>query len=210
MWYVFDEHRNLADKDSSIVTGIYKQGETCTFDGIEVYCLLGSADTDHPLFVDKNHDLSYYFAGDDFLNTSESMDAINSTAKYGYEWGGQDIKTGVTATTVGSGLSNTNSLIELNLQPFTPDWHVVWDKVNEFRQSHSNNWFVPSLDELDLIYENRANLSNISTVLSGYPYYWSSSEASSHYAWYQYFGSGGQNSFTKAGANSRVRLCYTI
>ena len=35
---------------------------------------------------------------------------------------GYEVETGVTATAIGSGLSNTNSLIEMNLQPSTSGW----------------------------------------------------------------------------------------
>ena len=204
MWYIFDEHKNIADKDNLP----YYKGETYTFDGIEVYCLLGTADTDHPLFVDKNHDLSYYFAGSDYVDESEDIEVINTTNKYGYEWGGYNITTGITTTAVGTGLSNTNSLIEMNLQPNTSSWYVVWGKIKEFRESHSNQWFLPSEDELNLIYKARSNLSNLST--STCPFYWSSSEYSPNFAWRIGFSGGSQNGVNKAGHNSRVRLCYTI
>ena len=211
MWYVFDEHRNLADKDGAIVTGIYNQGETYTFDGIEVYCLLGTGEADHPLFVDKNHDLSYYFAGSDFLNTSEGSSIISNAAKYGYEWGGYGTKTGITSTDIGTGLANTNSLIAMNLQPSTSGWNVLWNKVQDFRTSYGHNWFVPSKDELNLVYQQKASLTNITdSDAKGYNYYWSSSERSSYVAWSQYFNPGGQYTDDKNYHSGRARLCYTI
>ena len=206
MWYVFDEHRNIADKDNLPNKSTYTAGKTYTFDNVEVYCLLGTADTDHPLFVDKKHDLSYYVNGSDWVN---SEDYTTSPGKYGYEWGGYNTKTGVTATAVGSGLSNTNSLIAKNLQPRTSGWYVVWDKIKEFRQSHSDKWFLPSKDELNLIYKARNNLSNLSTS-STEPMYWASSEYSGQYVCYQTFYNGGQNYTTKNDHHVRSRLCYTI
>ena len=205
MWYVFDGRRNLADKDN-LPEPIYITGETYTFDGIEVYCLLGTADTDHPLFVDKNHDLSYYVNSSDWV---DSKDYNTSPGTYGYEWGGYGTTVNIKDTNVGSGLSNTNSLIEMNLQPRESGWYVIWDKIKEFRQDHSDQWFLPSKDELNLIYEARSNLSNLST--SSYPYYWSSSEYSSDYTWYQAFSTGSQH-FTsfKYFHDTRSRLCYTI
>ena len=205
MWYVFDEHKNLADKDNLPV--IYTVGETYIFDDIETYCLLGTADSDHPLFVDKNHDLSYYVNGSDYV---DSDDWNTSPGTFGYEWGGRGTTTGITDTSIGSGLSNTNSLIDMNLQPNTAGWYVVWDKIKEFRQNHSDNWFLPSKDELNLVYEARSNLSNLSLTTN--PYYWSSSEYeySSNNAWYQYFTNGGQNTYTKGTHIRRSRLCYTI
>ena len=115
-------------------------GDTITLDEIEVY-VLAAMDEDGTwdstsgavgveyIGVDKNHDLSYYFAGSDFVDEFESPDTINTANKYGYEWGRLGVETEVTATIIGSGLSNTNSLIEMNLQPNTAGWHVVWDKI---------------------------------------------------------------------------------
>lgn len=212
MWYVFDGHKNIADKDNLP----YIKGETYIFDDIEVYCLLGSADTDHPLFVDKNHDLSYYFTGSDYMDESVSPFIINSTNKYGYEWGGYGVETGINAAGIGSGLSNTNSLIEMNLQPDVGGWYVIWDKIKEFRQSHSDNWFVPSKDELNLIYEARSSLGGLTTINDDNknPFYWSSSEiptaATSTYAYFQEFNNGSQYTNRKNFHNRRSRLCYTI
>lgn len=190
-------------------------GDTVTLDEIEVYVLaakdedgtwnsdVGATGVEY-IGVDKNHDLSYYFAGSDYVDVDDidenERPTINNDNKYGYEWGGYGTETGITATAVGSGLSNTNSLVGMNLQPSTPGWYIVWDKIKEFRESHSNNWFLPSNDELNLIYEDvRINLSNLS--LKTNPYYWSSSEFSSTNAWHQSFYSG-----NKGGHNKRVRL----
>lgn len=205
MWYVFNKHKNLADKDN-----VYTAGETYIFDGVEVYCLLGTGEADHPLFVDKNHDLSYYVNGSDWVDSS---DYDTSPGTYGYEWGGYGTETGIQDTAVGTGLSNTNQLISKNLQPDTSGWYVVWDKVNEFRQSHSDKWFVPSQDELNLVYENRSSLNNLSLNVNHF--YWSSSEYSSgtackRTALCQYFGSGYQDFYSKFIHFIRSRLCYTI
>lgn len=197
------------------------KGITCSIDGIECYGLYGKIKKisfqekvvykgiGESIFVDKNHDLSYYFAGSDYVNETESSSIINTSSKYGYEWGGYDTSV-YTAADIGSGLSNTNSLIEMDLQPHTSSWHVVWNKIKEFRQNCSDKWFLPSKDELNLIYEARANLSNLST--STIPYYWSSSEYpgfdySSYFAWYQSFNYGFQYGFYKYAHNRRSRLC---
>ena len=196
MWYVFDEHKNIADKDNAP----YMAGSTHIFDGIEVYCLLGTADGG-PLFVDKNHDLSYYVNGSDWVDSSDAA----SPGTFGYEWGGYEITTNIKDTDVGSGLSNTNSLIEMNLQPDTSGWYVIWDKIKEFRQSHSDKWFLPSQDELNLIYEARSNLSNLSTLTQ--PYYWSSSEYSSNGVRDQNFSNGVHGTLWKIRHYGRSRLC---
>ena len=160
--------------------------------------------------VDKNHDLSYYMEGNDFLNTEES-DAISTEAKYGYEWGGYGLATDIQDTAVGTGLTNTNELIEMNLQPDTEDWPVIWDKVEEFRNTHGPNWFVPSKDELNLIYRNRFNnvLNNLS-ISNNTTLYWTSSEDDGIYhtgAWAQLIDRGPDTHTNKNYHNSRVRLC---
>lgn len=182
-------------------------------DGIEVLVLAaltdgetwvateGTTGTEY-IGVDKNHDLSWYVNGSDYVDSSDYNQAPGT---FGYEWGGYGIETGVQDTAVGTGLSNTNALIEMNLQPNTSGWWVVWDKVEEFRQSHSDNWFMPSKDELNLVFKNKSNLSNLS--LNTYHYYWSSSEYSSGFVWRQYFNSGYQDGSGKFGLYYRDRLC---
>ena len=120
--------------------------------------------------------------------------------------GGYGTETGIQDTAVGTGLTNTNALIGMNLRPKTSGWYVVWDKVMDFRSTYGHNWFVPSKDELNLIYENRANLSNLS--LNTNFWYWSSSESSTNYAVRAFFNAGILSGYQKDGHTLRVRLCY--
>lgn len=154
------------------------------------------------IFVDKNHDLSYYIYENDWKN-SINYNVFPGT--FGYEWGGYGIETGTTAADIGTGLSNTNFLIEMDLQPKIEGWYVVWDKIKEFRTFHSNNWFLPSKDELSLIYKARLNLNNLSSSID--PYYWSSSERSSTSVWCHTFYDGSQLGSGKLDRNTRTRLC---
>lgn len=155
--------------------------------------------------VDKNHDLSYYVNRSDWV---DSEDYKTSPGTFGYEWGGYRTETGIQDTTIGTGLNNTNQLISKNLQPYTSGWYVVWDKIEEFRQSHSDKWFLPSKDELNLIYEARNNLSNLSLNKSAG--YWSSSEATMSLVWRQLFNDGSQNDLHKNTHSFRSRLCRYI
>lgn len=186
-----------------------KAGNAYAIDNIYLIDLPHSGDT--PIFVDKNHDLSYYCSGSDFLNNSEELNVISNTAKYGYEWGGYGTATGITNTEVGTGLSNTGALIAMNHQPNTSGWNVLWNKVQDFRTSYGHNWFVPSKDELNLVYQQKANLTNITdSDNQSNNYYWSSSEVSSYYAWHQYFNSGSQANYSKRFHGTRVRLCRQL
>jgi hypothetical protein len=58
----------------------------------------------------------------------------------------------------------------------------------------NNDWFLPSLDELNLMYEN-LYLEGVGGF--GDDYYWSSSEGIAGLAWYQYFFIGYQGSYYK-------------
>ena len=188
-------------------------GETVTVDDVEVLIIAAKDDAGtwsstngakgvEYIAVDKNHDLSFYVNGDDYVDSSDYDQAPGT---FGYEWGGDGTITNITNTEVGTGFTNTLSLILRSEPPNTEGWYVVWDKVNEFRQSHSDKWFVPSKDELNLVYENRAYLSNLS--LNTNYFYWSSSEGSSVSAWTQAFNSGDQNGLSKSRNDFRVRLC---
>ena len=164
----------------------YNVGDTITLDGIESL-IIYKADIEQEwgqyIVVDKNHDLCYYFTGSDYVDESETSSVINSSNKYGYEWGGYGIITEINDQSIGSGLLNTNSLIDMKLQPYEEGWNILGDKVEEFRQLYSDKWFVPSLQELDVIYNNKSNLKGLTVIDNSKlnPYYWSSCEFDPEY-----------------------------
>ena len=83
------------------------------------------------------------------------------------QWGGYGTATGITATAIGTGLTNTNALLAMNLQSSdgTP---TIWDALKEFRSKYGDRWFIPSLDESSLYINN---------------VYWTSSEVTSERAY---------------------------
>lgn len=172
---------------SGVVKKIDYQGKT-------VYKGIGKA-----ILVDKNHDLSYYFKGSDFANT------YYTPKTFGYEWGGFEISTGVKYTEVGTGLDNTNEIIGMNPQADKKGWSTVWKMIKKFRKSHSDNWFLPSKDELNLVFKARDNLNNLSIIKDNN--YWSSSENSRSLAWCQSFYDGWQSAAGKGDHGIRSRLC---
>lgn len=232
MYYVTDENKNQVDLNSVISSAemefVDAAGLTLTIDGIECYGISGKVckitddngvsfyqGVGDAIFADKNHDLSYYSTGSDYVDEAEPSSVINNANKYGYEWGGHGTSTGINAAAIGSGLDNTNNLIQRGLAPSSSGWYIVWDKIKEFRETRSSLWFLPSKEELDLVYEARSNLNNLST--STMPYYWSSSEAQKSswgssenqnvYAYVQFFDNGLSSFSNKRDHYSRARLC---
>ena len=182
-----------------------KIGDTYTLDGVEsviIYDAGSEQDWGRFILADKNHDLSYYIIGDDYVDSSDYNTAPGT---FGYEWGSYGAATGITSQEIGDGLSNTNSLIGLNLQPQTSGWRVLWDMVEQFRFTHSDDWFVPAVQELQQVYNLRSYLNNLSTSTN--PYYWSSSEYDSSYACFVIFSNGNSYSTNKYTHYRRARLC---
>src|SRR5690554_5516449 len=71
------------------------------------------------------------------------------------------------------------------------------------------DWYLPSKEELDLMYQNKATIDATAGVNGGSgfasDFYWSSTEANNSTAWAQYFDNGGQFNFSKNTSSTRVR-----
>ena len=70
------------------------------------------------------------------------------------------------------------------------------------RQGGYKDWFLPSRDELGLMYRN-LHLKGMGGF--GADYYWSSSEVDKNLAWYQYFPAGVMDANGNKSYNVRVR-----
>ena len=123
----------------------------------------------------------------------------------GKTWGTTGIKVGGTSTGIGTGLANTNKLIETYLS----ETDYIWYYINKHRTETGKQWFLPSLDELNILYENKDKIGNFSTTTLNC-YYWSSSEYWSDSSWSQYFSSGNQSSTNKNDSDYRVRLLRLV
>jgi hypothetical protein len=113
------------------------------------------------------------------------------------EWGAYGTTIGGTDTAIGTGQTNTTAII---------------DKLGELEESGKaaqlcdsysvngySDWFLPSKDELNLMY---TNLHAHGTGGFNTEYYWSSSEYSSNLAWIQRFSIGNQSYPGKYNINS--------
>ena len=161
----------------------YNVGDTVVLDGIEsviVYDAGSEQEWGRYLCADKNHDLVWYFKGDDYVN---SDDCHTLPGTYGYEWGFYreqlPFASNPSNHIIGKGLETTNVIISNKDTTSTviEGWYLLWDKVVEFRQLYSDKWFVPAVEELAEIYHQQNHLSNLSVRSSST--YWSSSEANS-------------------------------
>ena len=102
---------------------------------------------------------------------------------------------GADGTAIGTGEQNTADIVAQSGNVAVTSAAVYCSELVSGGQS---DWFLPSKDELNLMY---TNLHSASTPLGGFSsnYYWSSSEGAGHLAWFQNFGAGGQVKSNKLG-----------
>lgn len=145
--------------------------------------------SDYPykyIAVDKNHDLSFYVNGSDYISYNvygeqwqdDSRDYLACTY-----WAPELLETGGRGTATGTGLQNTKCALALNgtlfnIEGSTDDVQFLWSWFVKFKgqinSQYENLWFVPSLDELSLIKYVDEKLENWAT--KGQPLYWTSTE----------------------------------
>ncbi len=122
----------------------------------------------------------------------------------GIQWyNGSYTITGATGTAIGTGQSNTTAII--NNQGAGSYAAIVCDN---YTAGGYADWFLPSKDELNEMYINKAaiDVTAIANGGSGFAsaFYWSSTEANNGYAWGQYFDYGGQSNYSKSNPH---RVC---
>ncbi len=69
------------------------------------------------------------------------------------------------------------------------NWNEAITLCSNYRGGGYDDWYLPNGDELNYIYQNLRKTGKI----SGNSWYWSSSADSNSYAWFQWFGNGGQS-----------------
>ena len=119
----------------------------------------------------------------------------------GIQWfNGSNTTTGATAIATGTGAANTATIIaSQGLGGYAAS---VCDNFSlGIGGTTYTDWFLPSKDELNLMYQNKATIDATATSNGGSSFgsasYWSSTEYNIGYAWYQYFGSGYQSAYGK-------------
>ena len=114
-------------------------------------------------------------------------------------YNGSDVTTGATGTAVAKGSTNTDAIIAA--QGATETSYAA-GLARAYTGGSFDDWFLPSKDELNKMYTNRATINTTASANSGIYFstdgdYWSSTENDSNDAWNQYFGNGDQNVFGK-------------
>ncbi|CAN5443783.1 hypothetical protein BH10BAC2_BH10BAC2_36500 [soil metagenome] len=116
--------------------------------------------------------------------------AATSDQGTGISWNnGSNVTTNATGTVVGTGLSNTKKI--RNTQGKTGTYAALL--CLNYKTGVYKDWYLPSKDELNLLFQQRAVVGGFSGTN-----YWSSSEVSRGKAWDQEFGGGFQFKDTKS------------
>jgi len=109
------------------------------------------------------------------------------------EWGAYEKK--IVGTTTGRGAGKRNTQIIADFLRDIGETGRAAQIVQDFRQGGYDDWFLPSKDELNLMY---VNLKEKGLGRFGNGWYWSSSQSDTRsdypniYAWIQNFSNGGQ------------------
>jgi len=117
----------------------------------------------------------------------------------GIQWyNGSYVTTGATGTAIGTGADNTTTII--SVQGATETSYAA-GLARAYTGGGYTDWFLPSKDELNKMYTNRATINTTAASNSGSDfsnwYYWSSTENDGGNAWAQHFLSGYQYGVNK-------------
>ena len=107
-------------------------------------------------------------------------------------YNGSYVTTGATGTAIGTGSANTDAII--SAQGATETSYAA-GLARAYTGGGYTDWFLPSKDELNKMYLNKATINTTALANSGSSFYsnvyWSSTEYDNDDAWRQYFGYDG-------------------
>ena len=186
-------------------------GETVIMDGIEcvIFYDAGSEQSwGRYMAIDKNHDHSFYTRVDRTDHYNAWLPVANPYS-YGYEYGADRINHG-TSTALGTGYSNTQTMIQADPPYTNGNWRTMWREVTAFRGWYTERWFLPSLEELTEAFRYRKLLSNISYNTSNV-YATSSENGASNTYYLRVTETSVESSYRAKSSNeNRDRLCRAI
>ena len=162
--------------------------------------------TDPPAIGDyRDGGIVFYIAsppadldGDGDLDTGLVCAIVDQSSSIRWILGGntQTTENGGTSASIGQGQTNTTAMMSQvgytgGAAKVCNDYTITVNGIIY------NDWFLPSKDELNQMYTNKAAINSAATANSGSNffdyYYWSSTEYNSNIAWLQYFFNADQN-----------------
>jgi hypothetical protein len=154
------------------------------------------------IFYDDEADGTDDITGARYLEAAPSD--IEASGDHTHVWGGYRTAVGAAArgTAIGTGEANTAAIVAAYgaSDPYNNTGDYAARLADQYAYGGYTDWFLPSQDELDLMYQNR-------TVVGGFAsdWYWSSSEIGADTAWGQDFGTGSQFATNAGDTSDRVR-----
>ena len=163
---VYSENASWTNLAGTPAAGLYTPNIGETYQGGKVAYVLQSGDPGYD------------------ATTPHGLIAATSDQSTGIRWyNGSYTTTGATGTAIGTGLSNTNTIIAS--QGATATSYAA-GLARAYTGGGYNDWYLPSKDELNILYINKVAIGGFAGVR-----YWSSTEAGNNFAWWQEFQSGG-------------------
>lgn len=178
---------------------------TCTYTPVTVPMALPDGSV---LFYDRGSTYGEYMIGEDgypvrLWSGEDDGSAESAYWRYlicdqadpdntGKQWGPYTSE-GLTGTAIGVGLPNTEAM----LAKYADNDSYWWKLIKEKRDDTGLDWFMPSKDELDMLYNNKNVIPSLGGVALKPDCYWSSSENGNDYAWEQNFSIGSQYDYGK-------------
>lgn len=162
-----------------------REGDIRIIDDIECLCV----HINPLLFVDKNHDLCYYFYGEDYAGKNWDPYDTSEAEKWAYNYGIVNNFSTLTSYEIGEGLNNTNIFVNYNPETLKEGYDTIWNKITQFRKSHSDKWYLPSAYEFELLenYIQKDIVQNFGQSTSYAINYWTSSRSGVDTASIYYF-----------------------
>jgi hypothetical protein len=115
----------------------------------------------------------------------------------GIRWyNGRYVTTAATGKAIGTGAANTTAIIDVQGGTAT---NYAAGLARAYAGGGYTDWFLPSKDELNEMYDNKATLEAVEGFIKFIDIYWSSTEYDNGNAWGQNFISGVQSNGSKSG-----------
>ena len=163
---VYSENASWTNLAGTPAAGLYTPNIGETYQGGKVAYVLQSGDPGYD------------------ATTPHGLIAANSDLSTRPRWyNGTYTTTGATGTAIGTGLSNTNTIIAS--QGATATSYAA-GLARAYTGGGYTDWYLPSKDELNILYINKVAIGGFSE----YVYYWSSTEYDNYNVWAHYFGIG--------------------